>query len=220
MNGSSPPDGNLITDTALIRSMAESLVNAGYTIVALLQSYGGQVGTNALYKLGSKTRAEQGLAGGVSQLIYMCAFILPEGWSTYAQAQARGMSQNIKARLKFSIQDDRNSMTDPRGQLINNLRSDAEATTFLSTLQPWNLQSMRHPLSHCAWREIPVTYIHTTNDMSVVLPSQQLMVDRVKEAGLEDTSSFMLDTDHCPYLSAAKEVADIVDKVVARIGLL
>lgn len=100
VEGSSPPKGNLVTDTELIRSAAESLIEAGHTIVALLHSYGGQVGTNALYGLGSETRAKQGLTGGVSQLIYVCAFVLPEGWSTYAQAEAMGIGENaLKGRL-------------------------------------------------------------------------------------------------------------------------
>jgi pimeloyl-ACP methyl ester carboxylesterase len=49
MNGSRPPNADLITDTDHIRSVAEGLVNEGHNIVVFMHSYGGQVGTNALH---------------------------------------------------------------------------------------------------------------------------------------------------------------------------
>lgn len=173
VDGSSPADDDLIADTALIRSTAESLIEAGQTVVALLHSYGGQVGTNALYGLGLETRAKLGLVGGVSHLIYLCAFILPEGWSTYAQAEAMGIGEDIENQLKLEFQDDGNcTMADPRGQLINGLEKDADeaatAAAYIAMLGPWSMKCMMQPLTHCAWKEIPVTYIHTAKDKTVV----------------------------------------------------
>lgn len=76
---------------------------------------------------------------------------------------------------------------------------------------------MTQPLSHCAWKEIPVTYVHATKDKAVALTSQQLMVKRVKEDGLEDLSIVTLDTDHCPHLSATEEVVGIINKAAEAI---
>lgn len=90
MNREKTPGGDFITDTAPVRSVVEGLVEAGRTIIVLLQSYGGQVGTNALYGLSLQSRAEQGLTGGLSNLIYLSAFILPKAWATLDQAHALG----------------------------------------------------------------------------------------------------------------------------------
>lgn len=211
VDGSSPAKGDLETDTALIRSAAEELVKDGRTVIALLHSYGGQVGTNALYQLGVGEREKQGLTGGISHLIYLCAFILPQGWSTYDQAESMGTSNSLKGRLKLDIKDDGNcTMADPRGQLINNLSDEEAASAYIATLGPWSLKCMRQPLSHCAWKEIPATYIHTTKDETLRLASQQVMVKRIRESGLEDLTTLTLETDHCPHLTATDDVVGII----------
>lgn len=218
VDGSSPATGDLITDTALIRSTAERLIEAGHSIVALLHSYGGQVGSNALYGLGLETRAKQGLAGGVSHLMYLAAFILPEGWSTYAQAEAMGIGDDIENQLKLEFQDDGNcTMADPRGQLINGLgkEKEEEAAAYIATLGSWSMRCMMQPLTHCAWKEIPATYVHTARDKTVVLLGQEQMVERVKgEGGRENLAVVTLDTDHCPHFTATEEVVGVVNKII------
>ncbi len=45
-----------------------------------MHSYGGVVGTEAVDEtLGAKQRQIKGLSGGVTQLLYLCAFLLSEG---------------------------------------------------------------------------------------------------------------------------------------------
>lgn len=218
MNGTKSPDGDLVTDTALIRSCVEGLVEDGRTVIALLHSYGGQVGSNALHGLSFHTRAKQGLGGGVSNLIYMCGFILPENWSTMNQAHALGMKDEKAPQLNLAFDEDGYcTMAAPREQLINNVSDDSQAAAYISTLVPWNIKAMQQPLSHCAWKEIPVTYIHTINDKTVSFASQQLMLERLKEHGLPDPRLVLLNTDHCPFLTATEEVVDTVNKAAATI---
>ena len=93
MNGARPPKADLTTDTALIREYVENLIKAGQTVIAIIiimHSYGGQVGTNALYDLGVGSRAQKSMTGGVSHLIYMCSFALPEGGSMIAKVREFG----------------------------------------------------------------------------------------------------------------------------------
>lgn len=77
-NDTNAGEGELTTDTAQVRSCVEGLVQVGQTVIAVLHSYGGHVGTNALYGLSVEGRSRQGLTGGISKLIYVSAFILPE----------------------------------------------------------------------------------------------------------------------------------------------
>ena len=76
-----PPTNDLATDTAALRKYVGDLVNKGHTVTVLMHSYGGQVGTNALFDMGVESRARENLSGGVSLLIYMCAFALLENGS-------------------------------------------------------------------------------------------------------------------------------------------
>lgn len=74
-----PPNTDLSTDTAFILSYAESLIRAGRTILVIAHSYGGQVASNSLCGLGLEARSAKGLRGGVSDLIYMTGYAVPEG---------------------------------------------------------------------------------------------------------------------------------------------
>jgi pimeloyl-ACP methyl ester carboxylesterase len=80
-NNDDTPTKTLDDDVALIRSTASSLADEEQEIVALMHSYGGVVGTDALYGLSTTERAKSGLKGGLKRLLYMCAFIPQKGQS-------------------------------------------------------------------------------------------------------------------------------------------
>lgn len=77
-----PPVAGLKEDTANMRSYVEELLQSGKKVVAIAHSYGGQVASNSLYGLGVESRAAEGLSGGISMLVYMCAFAQEEGRSS------------------------------------------------------------------------------------------------------------------------------------------
>lgn len=137
--------------------------------------------------------------------------MLPEGWSTYAHAEAMGMGEDIENQLKLEFQDDGNCMmANPRGQLINGLDKNDEdekaAAAYIAMLGPWSMKCMMQPLTHCAWKEIPATHVHTARDKTVALLGQQQMVERVKGDGLENLAVMTLNTDHCPHFTATEEL--------------
>jgi pimeloyl-ACP methyl ester carboxylesterase len=76
-----PPKKLFKDDVAIVRDIATSLADDGKEIVVLMHSYGGMVGTDALYDMSVSSRAEAGLKGGVKRLVYMCAFIPQKGQS-------------------------------------------------------------------------------------------------------------------------------------------
>lgn len=209
MNGARPPNTDLATDTALIHEYVENLVEAGRHVVAIMHSYGGQVGTNALYDLGAHSRA----TGGVTHLIYMCAFALPEGGSMVGKVKEFGQEHLLP--LAFDFADDDSCVNrDPKTLLIGLGVEDAEADTYISSLVRWNGKSMYQEVTHCAWREIPSTYIYTSQDMTVPLDYQKSMVDHMQAEG-QEVQTFELDTGHCPNLTKTKEVVEIVKQIVS-----
>ena len=80
-NGSRPPQASFVDDVAAARTVTQSLVDASKQVLVIMHSYGGAVGSNALQDLSISHRARSNLPGGVTQLIYMCAYILPNGGS-------------------------------------------------------------------------------------------------------------------------------------------
>lgn len=169
-NESRPPNADLETDTGLIRGYVESLVEAGRRVVVIMHSYGGQVGTNALHGLGVDDCKKRGLPGGVSHLIYLCAFALPEGGSMVGKVKEFGHEHLLPLAFEFA-EDDSCTCRDPKSLLIGSSSIDdaEEVDQYLATLVRWNGKSMYQPITKCAWREIPVTYIYTSQDMTVPL---------------------------------------------------
>ncbi|KAJ5280299.1 alpha/beta-hydrolase [Penicillium angulare] len=55
-----------------------------------MHSYGGQVGTKALFGMGTKDRRAQGQPGGVSQLVYISAAASVEGEAMVDQVKRFG----------------------------------------------------------------------------------------------------------------------------------
>ena len=143
MNETRPPNAGLADDTVLVRGYVESLVDAGRTVIAIMQSYGGQVGTNALHGLGLKTRTQhaEGLSGGVAHLTYMCAFAMPEGGSMVGKVQEFGHEHLLP--LAFDFADDDSCLNrDPKTLLVGPGIDDAEAEMYVSSLVRWNGKSM------------------------------------------------------------------------------
>ncbi|KAG8156512.1 hypothetical protein KVR01_013616 [Diaporthe batatas] len=215
-NGARPPNTGLEDDTALIRSYVESLVRAGRVVVTIGHSYGAQVMSNALCGLGTEARSSQGLKGGVSNLIYMVGYALPEGMSTSDKFKEFGKMED--APLVFDMAED-HTIVLRDAPLSMGLRApgiaEAEVQAYVKTLCRWNGKGMMQPLEKTAWKEIPVAYIHTTTDISITPPEQQSMVEGVEKATGRKVQTFTVESGHCPNFTATQGVVDAIEKVVS-----
>ncbi|RYO92427.1 hypothetical protein DL764_008134 [Monosporascus ibericus] len=220
MNQARPPNADLSTDTELVRGYVEALVRAGRTVVALLHSYGGQVGTNALRGLGLEARAAAGLAGGVSHLVYLSGYAVPEGTAMMDKVGEFGHMDLVPVAFDFA-EDGSCVHRDPRLLLVGPRRpsdDDAEVEAYLKTLARWNGKCMYQATEHAAWRGIPVAYIYTTADMTVPLDYQKNFVEGLEKAGRK-VQTFELAAGHCPNFTAPQGVVDAVNKVILGNGL-
>ncbi|KAI0200501.1 Alpha/beta hydrolase fold-1 [Astrocystis sublimbata] len=213
-NGMRPPNADLYSDSNLVRSYVESLVEAGRDVVAILHSYGGQVGTNALYGLGAQARQQQGLPGGISHLIYMTAYAVPEG--NAMMNIVKRMNNMDLVPLVFDFADDDTCLFhNPKGIMVGPVEDmdDAEVDAYLATFVRWNGKGMYQPIEHAAWRDIPTSYVYTTNDTSVPIHYQEDFVAGLEKEGVK-VQTFKLATGHCPHFTATTDMVDIVNKVV------
>ncbi|KAL4866724.1 hypothetical protein BDV12DRAFT_210338 [Aspergillus spectabilis] len=212
MNGSRPPNADLYTDTALIRGYVESIADAGRKIIVLMHSYGGQVGSNALAGLGLETRQKEmgTTTGGVTRLVYIAAFALDEGEAMMDMVKKMGNADLIPLAFDFHedgtvvSRDAKNLLVGPGPGL-----SDEDLDADVARFERWNGTAMYQGLETCAWRDIPVSYICTTNDMTVPLTYQQVIIEKLRGEG-KDVPTFELETGHCPQITMPNELADIV----------
>ncbi|ROV90904.1 hypothetical protein VMCG_09959 [Cytospora schulzeri] len=193
-NQARPPNADLSSDTTHVRSYVGSLVRAGRRVVVIAHSYGGQ--------------------GGISALIYMSSYALPEGSAALDKTKEFGNMDMVP--IAFDIAEDQTSVVrDPTTALVGPGVDDAAAEAYLSTLVRWNIQGLFQRIEHASWREIqPVAYIYTTADMMIPIHYQRSAVDDVKKEGVK-VQAFELNTGHCSYLSDAQGVVDVVNKVVS-----
>ncbi|KAE8395049.1 Alpha/beta hydrolase fold-1 [Aspergillus alliaceus] len=190
INRAKPPSANLTTDTDLIRTYVESLADASRTVVVIMNSYGGQVGTNAL----------TGLLGGVAQFVYICGSLFTEGACIVDIAKEFGSADrlaNASDIVNILSKEELKALMGGPGI------DDADADALISTLTRWNGDAMFQPLERCAWKEIPVTYIQMTKDMAMPLMFQKPMVEKLNSA-------------HSVRLSMTEEVVRIVGRIVGK----
>ncbi|KAI3322979.1 alpha/beta-hydrolase [Xylariaceae sp. AK1471] len=214
MNQTRPPNADLESDSGLIRSYATSLIEAGRTVAVLMHSYGGQCGTNALYGLSKTARAAKGLPGGISHLIYMAAFALPEGKAMTDKVDEFGHMDRMP--IAFGFDEDQSCVANyPREGLIGETYADQldpeELKSYVATLLRWNGKCMYLPLQKTpAWRdEAKISYIYTLGDVTVPVDYQKSMVQYMEKEG-KTVQTVELDTGHSPNLTATKGVVDAV----------
>ncbi|OOF90331.1 hypothetical protein ASPCADRAFT_59602, partial [Aspergillus carbonarius ITEM 5010] len=218
MNGARPPTADLETDTALFREYTQSLADAGRSVIVIVHSYSGQIASNGFTGLGANTRAQQGLSGGVIHILSLCSFLVREGLSMVDVVRHFGHESFMP--LAYDFDEDQTVLDrDPWGRLVNPDSNDSreEVEKYLGTLKRWNGKCMYQPLSteRAAWRDIPVTYVYTARDTTVPIDYQKWMVEVMEQEGAK-VETIELDSGHSPDFSKPKEVADIVDTLVAR----
>ncbi|KAI1082008.1 Alpha/beta hydrolase fold-1 [Whalleya microplaca] len=211
-NGSRPPNADLSSDSLLVRSYVESLVRAGRTVVAIMHSYDGQVGANSLYGLGLDARRDQCLRGGVSHLIYLCGYAVPEGIIMMDKVKEHNNMSLVPLVFDFA-EDGTCLFRDPKGLLVGPGPDDKAIDEYVATFVRWNGKCMYQPSQFAAWREIPVAYIYTTLDTTVPFSYQKGFVEGLEKEGCK-VQSFELATNHCPNFTSTGGVADSVNKVI------
>ncbi|KAJ5712462.1 hypothetical protein N7493_008930 [Penicillium malachiteum] len=212
VNCSRPPTVDMYTDSDLIAKNVTDIADAGRSIVVLMHSYGGMVGTNGLSELGFETRQQQGLPGGVTRLIYMTASAHLEGESMMDIVEEFGQINLIP--LAFDFAEDQTCVsTHPRELVVGPGLPEEELENYVKLLVRWNGNGMYATLKHSAWRKIPVTYILTTKDMTLPYDYQKRMISTMEAEGRE-IQQFTLESGHCPNITHAEEVAKIIDEVL------
>ncbi|KAE8390748.1 Alpha/beta hydrolase fold-1 [Aspergillus alliaceus] len=196
-NNDLPPTKKLADDVTLIRHTAQSLLDSGKTVVAVMHSYGGVVGTDALH----------GLA--IEHLIYMTAFIPPTGNSL-----AGMFGGQLPPFITIDDEKDILTVPDPATWFFNDVPSeDAAAWAKKLVIHPKSAQF--DSISHEAYRSAPTTYIVCEKDAGLIPMVQEMMIDNVRKAGVDITVE-KLPASHSPFLSMPEKTAKLVLDIVQR----
>jgi pimeloyl-ACP methyl ester carboxylesterase len=211
--GQRPPTTSIKEDTQLIRRLLEMLTSQEKTIILVMHSYGGVVGCDALQGFDAITRKKEGKRGGVTHLVGLAAHIHPSGFSIFDLVSEMGNADLIP--VAFDIAEDGSCFPKNAELGLFEAFSDAERTKLMLTLSRANIKIMEDKVQYEGWRDVPMTFVFTTKDLTCPAHYQQRMLDKIQAKGVV-VDIIKLDTGHSPYLTMTEECVQIIDAVVAN----
>lgn len=188
----------LADDAEAVEAVIKKLVaGEGRTVLALMHSYGGLVGAEAIPEdLTLRDRKGRGLPGGVARLLYCTAFVLPRGQSV---ATAVGDSAD------HDHWDGRFKMRDPLTTMYNDLPAD-EAAYWAERVIAQSGAVKETAVERCAYTYLPSTYVVCMGDKAVPPQVQEMF------ARLAGSEVRRIESGHSPMLSRPDEVATLVEE--------
>lgn len=199
---------NMYSDVEVVRTQVNFLLERSRSVIMLLHSYGGAVGTEAVKGLSARERSAEGLSGGVVRLIYMCGFMLQVGECVSGASLPRPDPEPVE-------RDEATGTTflcqDPI-QLFYADVNPQRAKEMEALLVRQSGSAMTDPITYPAWQHIPTTYLRTLDDQVLFLAWQDRQIRTVRDMGVE-VSVKTFQSSHSPFLSMPEEVVNAVKKM-------
>jgi pimeloyl-ACP methyl ester carboxylesterase len=101
-SGSVPPTSDWTADVDIIRRTVSDLVEKGRDVIVVMHSFSGMTGGTALAGLEKESRVSKQLEGGVVRLIYVVAFLVPEGFQHSPVGTRDNMVSGMRTDLDVS----------------------------------------------------------------------------------------------------------------------
>ncbi|KAL6415961.1 hypothetical protein AUP68_00167 [Ilyonectria robusta] len=205
LGGTALPLAGLADDVKAVRDTLDVLLNEGKRVTILCHSAGGLVASNAVEGLDTASRAAGGLKGGVSQVIFVSAFMVPAGKSLLGLLGGQPLPW-------MKLMDDRvvgNPEMMPN-VVFNDLDEDAQKK-WSNEMTHSALGLFTTPSGFEPWaNSIPIAYIFCTEDNALPYPVQQ----QLSLQGGPDLVSVQLDAGHCPFLSIPDRLLTAMESIM------
>lgn len=191
----------LAEDIDAVRSTVSKHLEESYNVVLLCHSYGGLVGSNASQGLDAKSRSKDGKAGGIIQILFLSAFIVPNGRSLFDMLGGKSAAwmeiqgDKIETKREMMAEIGFNDLSPELAAGFCQQLTHSSASVFFtpSNFEPWS----------CG---IPCAYIHTIQDMAIPHPQQVHMAQQLGP----DAKTVSLNAGHCPFLSVPDQLIDAI----------
>jgi pimeloyl-ACP methyl ester carboxylesterase len=200
--GAEPPAKSLDLDVQHIRSIILPKIEQDRDVVVVMHSFGAVPGSSALKGLSKSDRSAEGLSGGVVGLVYLCAWVIPEGQAVHDSGGGRG-GKGGPQRIK--IDGDYMQFLDPIPAFYHDCPPDVQAQAVMQ-LQHHSRATMFAPLTYAAYQHIPSTYLFCTNDEMMALEKQRGLVEK---SGIK-FQTFECSASHSPFLSQPDLTARVI----------
>ncbi|KAJ5994731.1 alpha/beta-hydrolase [Penicillium waksmanii] len=203
-----PPTATMNDDIIAVREAVQELINTNNSILVLAHSYGGMVASEAI---GPDLYANNGK--GTVGLIFLSAWLVQPG-DTLSDVIGK---YGFQCKVDLSDNGDGTFFAKNAPESFYNDIESTEAKDLATKNVTHNLFAASGKISGAPWKDLPTTYIHCAQDMAIMLPLQQSMVqDAVNMGGKLVTKT--IESGHCPFLSQPEALLRIVEEAVTNLA--
>ncbi|KAJ5713650.1 uncharacterized protein N7483_010831 [Penicillium malachiteum] len=201
------------TDTQAIAAVLRPLVEEGKDVLLVLHSYAGMPGAAAAVGLSRSQRAKEGQSGGVFGLVFIGAFVVPEGLSC-AGLQGGNLPPWIlldKPLPHLNIADD------PAGNFAADMDPDS-MKSLMAELRSHATLAFTSPQPHPAWADEEFegrsAFIVTANDRAVPKEAQFGMMAATQKTWIVKE----IEAGHCsPFFNKKQETVALIQEILKEI---
>ncbi|KAK2601830.1 hypothetical protein QQS21_004613 [Conoideocrella luteorostrata] len=215
-SGTVPPTPDWGQDIQVIRKTVSDLANHHHDIVVVTHSFSGMTGGTALEGLDKETALASGFKGGVVRIVYISAFLVPEGF----QHSPRGSRDHMVPEMETSIETGMVTVLpeDAKSMFYQDL-DDATVAELVRDLRPQSFASFWSTTTYAAWRHIPTTYILCLGDRPSTVVAAQHLVDTAKASEPNKIDNVIkFDVGHSPFISKPEWLAGTLIEEAGRHG--
>ncbi|MCJ1307507.1 hypothetical protein MMC25_001153 [Agyrium rufum] len=184
-------------------------------VVVVVHSYAGLSGGQALEGLDKESCKAKGLKGGVIRIIYVNAYLVPEGF----QHSPRGTRDNMIPIMQTDFESGTITL-DLSGakDLLYQDMSLSSAMPWVEKLRTQSLGVYYSTTIHAAWRHIPTSYIICTLDLPSTVGIIHHLISTAKASGAHKVDSVIeVDAGHSPFLSRPEWTVDTLIAEAAKV---
>ncbi|KAH0024829.1 alpha/beta-hydrolase, partial [Aureobasidium melanogenum] len=195
-------------DIQAIRTTVLREADADNDVVIVAHSWSASPVNSSVADLSKAERAKQGKPGGVVKLVFLCAFVVPEGTSVLG-----ALGGDYSKIPLWNVQGDVVHANDPVHHFFQGLPAE-EQQQLASNLKPHSLATNRDPSRGAAYMTIPSVYLICEDDAAIPVFAQEDMVKHAQEAGAPLTSE-RLKSAHSPFLTHPEETAEFCIRAIS-----
>ncbi|KAI9052432.1 hypothetical protein LZ554_003778 [Drepanopeziza brunnea f. sp. 'monogermtubi'] len=171
--GAQPPLQSFEPDVQAVQDIVGEVLSSGRDAVLVMHSYGGVVGCESLREYVSEAESgkgdrrqqqQQGRRGRLRRLVFVSAFVMPEGGSLMAGFGGQNLPW-------MEVDGDAARPTDPKELFYNDLSPEA-AAPHIAAIRHHSFRTFSSRLTVAPWKTIPSTYVVCEKDNAIPVQGQ------------------------------------------------
>ncbi|KAL9048928.1 MAG: hypothetical protein Q9162_007479 [Coniocarpon cinnabarinum] len=187
--------------------LTELVQDQSREVVLMGCSYAGMIASMAVKGLEISLRQHQGLAGGVTNVVFIAGLLIPEGLKLVDMLPGNRLPP-------WSLLDEQRGVLIPSPAakaIFFTDMDEASRDRYGSQLVAQTPRNLQGVIKDACWDvDVPKIYIHTLQDKACPMELQNTMLSRVRSVRPEDWSTLTIESDHSPFLSHVEQTVDLL----------